>query len=74
MAAMIDQRTTRFTARVPVDLAERAAKAARQARPGISRAGVIRLALARLAGLPDEYGNALPRTPYGKRPNRTDPS
>jgi hypothetical protein len=34
--------------------------------------GVVRLALARLAGMPDEFADALPRTPYGKRPTLTD--
>jgi len=69
---MMTERTTRLDAKVPLDLAERAVKAARQVRPGLSMSGVVRLALARLAGLPDEYADALPRTPYGKRPTLTD--
>ena len=70
---MIDQRTTQINTRIPLDLARSAARTAREARPGLNMSGVVRLALARLAGLPDEYADALPRTPYGKRPNPTEP-
>jgi hypothetical protein len=70
---MIDERTTQVNTRIPVDLADRAARAARQARPGLSMSGVIRLALARLAGLPDEYASPLPRTRYAlRKPSQTD--
>ena len=72
MLTMIDQRTTQVATRIPVDLAASAAKAARQARPGLSMSGVVRLALARLAGLPDDYADDLPRTRYGLRKSLTD--
>lgn len=64
---MLDQRTRQIATRIPVDLAESAARAARQLRPGITMAGVVRLALARLAGMTDDYADELPRTPYGLR-------
>lgn len=69
---MIDQRTTRVNAKVPLDLAERAASAARNIRPGIGMSGVVRLALARLAGMSDAYADRLPDTPYGLRKPPTD--
>jgi len=72
MPDMITERTMRVDARLPVDLVASATARARQSRPGLSMSGVVRLALARLAGLPDEYADALPRTPYGKRPTLTD--
>jgi hypothetical protein len=39
---------------VPDDLADQAIAAAKRERPGVNLSGVIRLALARLAGLPDD--------------------
>jgi hypothetical protein len=70
---MLTQRTTQATVRLPDDLAERAASAAREQRPGLSMSGVIRLALARLAGLPDDYAAPLSRVPYGlRKPSQTD--
>ena len=69
---MTSQPTTQLNVRVPRDLAQRAASAARETRPGLRMSGIVRLALARLAGLPDDYANPLPRTPYGLRRDLTD--
>jgi hypothetical protein len=57
--------TERVAARVPVSVADRALRAAERSQPGITRSGVVRLALARLAGLAnaDDYGRALPVGP-----------
>jgi len=43
----------RIMATVPAELAEQAIAVAKRDWPGIGRSGVVRLALARLAGLPD---------------------
>jgi hypothetical protein len=65
---MTREATVKFQATVPVSLAQRAAEIVERERPGISMSALVRLALARLAGLPgDEYAEPLP---MGKRPKQ----
>jgi hypothetical protein len=65
---MITERTVRVASSVPVSLAQRAAETIERERPGISMAALVRLALARLAGLPgDEYAEPLPMGPKPKQ-------
>jgi hypothetical protein len=65
---MTNEATVRVAATVPVSLAEQAAERAARQWPGITKAGMLRLALARLAGLTgDEYGDPLP---IGRKPKQ----
>ena len=65
---MITERTVKFQASVPVSLAQRAAESVAHERPGISMSALVRLALARLSGLPgDEYAAPLPK---GRKPKQ----
>jgi hypothetical protein len=54
--------------RVPASLVTRALSAARAERPAVSRSGAVRLALARLAGMTDDYANDLPHGPKEREP------
>jgi hypothetical protein len=63
MSQVTDEPTRQITPRVQPSLVEAAHRAARQVYPDASVSGTVRLALARLAGLPDEYGADLPRAP-----------
>ena len=62
--------TVRVMSSVPVSLARRAAETAERSHPGIGLAGLVRLGLAALAGLPgDEYA-ALRMGPKAKQEPR----
>jgi hypothetical protein len=65
---MINEPTVQVVARIPASLAARALSAARAERPAVSTAGAVRLALARLAGMSDDYANALPHTRKDREP------
>ena len=65
---MINEPTVQVVARIPARLAARALSAARAERPAVSTAGAVRLALARLAGMSDDYANALPHTRKDREP------
>ena len=56
--------TVQLVVRVPVSLAARARECAAEVRPGVSQSGTVRLALARLAGMSDEYADELSRAQY----------
>jgi hypothetical protein len=66
----VNERTVQVVSRVPLTLAERALRAARAVRPGVSTAGTVRLALARLAGMSDDYADQLPSVTYRNRAER----
>jgi hypothetical protein len=59
------QPTERVDTRVPTELITRA----RERKPGLTKSGVIRFALAQLCGLPnaEDYGVDLPNGPKPKR-------
>jgi hypothetical protein len=61
---MINSRTESRNVRMPVGLLDQASKA----KPGLSRSGLVRFALARLAGLPnaEEYAADMPRGRKGR--------
>ena len=65
---MTTERTESITARVPETLITNAERQARQARPDITRSGVIRLALALLARVPaeltEQYAARQSKIPY----------
>jgi hypothetical protein len=65
---MRDAPTVQITNRVPVPLLD----AARAKLPGVGRAALVRVALARLAGLDsDEFVADLPRGPKPRSTDRT---
>jgi len=65
---MINEPTVKLVARVPASLAARALSMARAERPDVSKSGAVRLALARLAGMPDDYAAGLSHGPKQREP------
>ena len=66
---MITEPTVSVKSVVPVSLARSATEAAERERPGISLSALVRVALARMAGLPeDQYAEPLP---FGPKPRQT---
>jgi hypothetical protein len=55
---------------MPAELAHKAMETARQDQPGITASEVIRLALARLAGMPDDVAVMRP----GRKPRKREPA
>jgi len=64
---MTGEPTMQVIARVPVSLVESATREAERHLPGVTLSGAVRLALARLAGLSDDYAAELPR---GRKPKQ----